>query len=122
MTHDHRPSTIYRIIAFQFRLAQLRLGLLQLAALSFVLRFLPGSRLLAALQLRLISVWLIFTRMWIPRGRATRTEDGQSTVEYALVLLGAAAVALALVAWVTRSDAIGRLFDVILGRVLSQAG
>lgn len=51
-----------------------------------------------------------------------RREAGQSTVEYALVLLGAAAVALALVAWVTRSDAIGRLFDSIIGRVLSQAG
>lgn len=49
-------------------------------------------------------------------------EAGQSTVEYALVLLGAAAVALALVAWVTRSDFVSRLFDGIVGRVLSQAG
>jgi hypothetical protein len=48
-------------------------------------------------------------------------EEGQSTVEYALVLLGAAAVALALVAWVTRSDAISRLFDSVVGRILSQA-
>ena len=49
-------------------------------------------------------------------------EQAQSTVEYALVLLGAAAVALALVAWVTRSDAVSRLFDAIVGRILSQAG
>ena len=49
-------------------------------------------------------------------------EAGQSTVEYALVLLGAAAVALALVAWVTRSDFVSRLFDGVVGRVLSQAG
>lgn len=48
-------------------------------------------------------------------------ERAQGTVEYALVLLGAAAVALALVAWVTRSDAISRLFDAIVGRILSQA-
>jgi hypothetical protein len=27
-----------------------------------------------------------------------------------------------LVAWVTRSDAISRLFDAIVGRILSQAG
>lgn len=47
---------------------------------------------------------------------------GQSTVEYALVLLGAAAVALALVAWVTRSDAVGRLFDAVVGRILERAG
>jgi hypothetical protein len=51
-----------------------------------------------------------------------RTDRAQSTVEYALVLLGAAAVALALVAWVTRSDAIGRLFDSVVGRILRQAG
>lgn len=49
-------------------------------------------------------------------------QAGQSTVEYALVLLGAAAVALALVAWVTRSDAVQRLFDAVVGRILSQAG
>ncbi len=53
---------------------------------------------------------------------ARRGDAGQSTVEYALVLLGAAAVALALVAWVTRSDAVSRLFDAIVGRILSQAG
>lgn len=52
----------------------------------------------------------------------SRAEDAQSTVEYALVLLGAAAVALALVAWVTRSDSVSRLFDAIVGRILSQAG
>jgi Flp pilus assembly pilin Flp len=53
---------------------------------------------------------------------AARTgEAGQGTVEYALVLLGAAAVALALVAWVTRSDAVSRLFDAVVGRILSRA-
>ncbi len=49
-------------------------------------------------------------------------QAGQSTVEYALVLLGAAAVALALVAWVTRSDAVQRLFDAVVSRILSQTG
>ena len=50
-----------------------------------------------------------------------RGEGAQSTVEYALVLLGAAAVALALVAWVARSDAVSRLFDTVVGRILSRA-
>lgn len=54
--------------------------------------------------------------------RMRRGELGQSTVEYALILLGAAAIALMVVAWVTRSDAIGQLFDTVLGRVLQQAG
>lgn len=48
-------------------------------------------------------------------------ERGQSTVEYALILLAAAAVALAVVAWVTRTDLIGRLFDSVVGRILTQA-
>ena len=46
---------------------------------------------------------------------------GQSTVEYALLLLGAAAIALVVVTWVTRTDLIGRLFDTVVGRILEQA-
>lgn len=59
-----------------------------------------------------------------PDGRPTaRTgQAGQSTVEYALILLGAAAVALVVVAWVTQTDLIGRLFDTVVGRILQQAG
>lgn len=56
------------------------------------------------------------------RRRGTRDERGQGTVEYALILLGAAAVALVVVAWVTRTDLIGRLFDTVVGRILQQAG
>jgi len=52
----------------------------------------------------------------------SRGQAGQSTVEYALVLLGAAAVALALVAWVTRTDAVSRLFDAVVSHILSSAG
>ena len=50
----------------------------------------------------------------------TRRQGGQATAEYALVLLGAAAVALLLVAWATDTDAIGRLLDGVLDRVLGQ--
>jgi len=55
------------------------------------------------------------------RRPAVRGEFGQSTVEYALLLLGAAAIALVVVAWVTRTDLIGRLFDTVVGRILEQA-
>lgn len=58
---------------------------------------------------------------WAASPGRSRPDRGQSTVEYALVLLGAAAVALALVAWVARSDAVSRLFDAIVGRILSRA-
>lgn len=47
-------------------------------------------------------------------------ERGQSTAEYALVLLGAAGVALLLVAWATKTDKVARLLNSVLDRVLSQ--
>lgn len=51
-----------------------------------------------------------------------RHEDrAQSTVEYALVLLGAAALALLLVSWVTGTDVIGRLFEAVFSRIIGQA-
>ncbi len=49
------------------------------------------------------------------------TDDrGQSTAEYALVLLGAAGVALLFVAWATKTDKISRLLNSVLDQVLSQ--
>jgi hypothetical protein len=45
-------------------------------------------------------------------------EAGQTTAEYALVLLGAAAVALLVVTWASKTDAIGKLFDFVLGHVI----
>lgn len=53
------------------------------------------------------------------KGRLT-DDDGQSTAEYALVLLGAAGVALLLVAWATKTDKITRLLNSVLDRVLQQ--
>ena len=53
-------------------------------------------------------------------GSASHPESGQGTVEYALVLLGAAAVALLLVAWVARTDLVGRLFDTVVGKILGR--
>jgi hypothetical protein len=48
-----------------------------------------------------------------------RPEAGQTTAEYALVILGAAALATLLIAWAGRGDTIGRLFDTVLQRVLA---
>lgn len=50
------------------------------------------------------------------RGR----QRGQATAEYALVLLGAAAVALALAAWAARSGAIPRLFDRVVDQLIAK--
>ncbi len=51
-----------------------------------------------------------------------RSEAAQTTAEYALVILGAAALAALLIAWVSRSDAVNRLFDAVIERVLQSAG
>ena len=48
------------------------------------------------------------------------SERGQATAEYALVLLGAAAVALLLLAWATRTDAIGNLLDAVFDSLRSK--
>lgn len=53
--------------------------------------------------------------------RRVRSDDrGQSTAEYALVLLGAATVALMLVTWASRTDKIGRLLDGVMDSILSR--
>jgi hypothetical protein len=47
-------------------------------------------------------------------------DDGQSTAEYALVLLGAAGVALLLVAWATKTGKVTKLLNSVLDSVLSK--
>lgn len=52
-----------------------------------------------------------------------REEDGQATTEYALVLLGAALVALLVVGWATTGSGtgkIGRLFDRVIDSVIDK--
>ena len=55
-----------------------------------------------------------------PADPADHPEGGQATTEYALVLLGAALVALLVVAWATGGDGagkIGRLFSKVIDSV-----
>jgi hypothetical protein len=52
--------------------------------------------------------------------RHLRDDRGQSTAEYALVLLGAAGVALLLVAWATKTDKITRLLNSVIDQVLGK--
>ncbi len=49
--------------------------------------------------------------------RILRNEDGQATAEYALVIIAAAAVALALIVWATNSSALPSLFEAAVRRV-----
>ena len=57
----------------------------------------------------------------LPRRRVT--DSGQATTEYALVLLGAAVIALLVVTWATDGGGAGRigdLFDTVLSNVLDR--
>jgi len=45
-------------------------------------------------------------------------ESGQSTAEYALVILGAVAIATLLITWATGSHSITKLFDSVIDKVL----
>lgn len=47
-------------------------------------------------------------------------ELGQTTAEYALVLLGAAGIAMLLLGWATQSDAIDTLFNTVLDGVVGR--
>lgn len=46
-----------------------------------------------------------------------RRQEGQATAEYALVIIAAAAVALALIIWATNTDVLSNLFDTAVRRV-----
>lgn len=52
--------------------------------------------------------------------RLRRDEGGQASAEYALVLLGAAAVALLVVGWATKTNKVGKLLDSVLDKLLGQ--
>jgi Flp pilus assembly pilin Flp len=57
-----------------------------------------------------------------PRLRSRwRAEAGQTSAEYALVVLGAAAVALLIGLWARNTDQIGRLLDTIFGSISRMA-
>ena len=55
------------------------------------------------------------------RQRGRRREAGQATAEYALVLLGVAAIALLLAAWAAHSGKIGQLFDSVVDQLIGKA-
>jgi len=52
------------------------------------------------------------------RVTAAITEAGQTTAEYALVILGAAAIGTLVLTWATKSYVIGKLFDTVVGKIL----
>ena len=64
----------------------------------------------------LTSVFVQLPTLWLSRA-ALRGERGQTSAEYALVVLGAALVALLIVGWATHTDRVGKLLDHVLDSV-----
>jgi hypothetical protein len=55
---------------------------------------------------------------WLRARIARSGASGQTTAEYALVILGAVAIATLLITWATGSHAISKLFDTVISKVL----
>jgi Flp pilus assembly pilin Flp len=70
--------------------------------------------MLTALYVQLYTAWLAVD---LPH---RREERGQASAEYALVLLGAAAVALLVTAWATKTGKVGKLLDTVLDKLLDR--
>jgi Flp pilus assembly pilin Flp len=51
-----------------------------------------------------------------------RSDRGQATAEYALVIVAAAVVAVALISWASGSDVLPALFSSVIERVRGMAG
>jgi hypothetical protein len=64
-----------------------------------------------------IQAWLVAGRPAIALRNRMLDDTGQATAEYALVLVGAAAVALLLIGWAAKTDRIGKLLDVVVDNV-----
>ena len=73
-----------------------------------------------ALALSLLDQLLARTARAAGQVRAGRRAGGQSTAEYALVLLGAATVAIVFIAWAGKTSRIGKLFDAVLDTVIGK--
>lgn len=63
---------------------------------------------------------LVYLYHYISHRGGTRNEFGQSTAEYSLVILGAAAIALLLLTWAGSTGSISNLFESVISRVTSK--
>lgn len=63
----------------------------------------------------------MFLALYVRLSNWLRREAGQTTAEYALVILAAAAVAVVLIAWARSSGKLPALFDTVVDNVSSDA-
>ena len=63
----------------------------------------------------------LWIALWIRATMFLRREEGQTTAEYALVILAAAAIAVVLIAWARSSGKLPAFFDHIIDTVIENA-
>lgn len=63
----------------------------------------------------------VLTLLWVRATVALRREEGQTTAEYALVILAAAAIAVVLIAWARSSGKLPAFFDQVIDDVIGDA-
>jgi Flp pilus assembly pilin Flp len=59
--------------------------------------------------------------LWVRATTSIRREEGQTTAEYALVILAAAAIAVVLIAWARSSGKLPAFFDNVIDTVIGDA-
>ena len=69
----------------------------------------------------MVLSWYVRARYVRARHRISE-EAGQTTAEYALVILAAAAVAVVLIAWARSSGKLPAFFDSIIDQIAGSAG
>jgi Flp pilus assembly pilin Flp len=79
-----------------------------------MLEFLLRARALPSMVRRLTGA---FIAQMVSGSRSWRREEGQTTAEYALVILAAAAVAIVLIAWARSSGKLPAFFDKIIDQI-----
>jgi Flp pilus assembly pilin Flp len=65
--------------------------------------------------------WFVRHQLGRGLGRELRRDEGQTTAEYALVILAAAAVAVVLIAWARSSGRLPAFFDQVIDQVIGDA-
>lgn len=63
----------------------------------------------------------VLNALWFRVLTFTRREEGQTTAEYALVILAAAAIAVVLIAWARSSGRLPAFFDQVIDQVIGDA-
>ena len=78
------------------------------------------TRLQPFTRLDALVVSLLLAAARWPHAAADRGDDGQATAEYALVLIGVAAIAMAIVSFVTRTNIVDKLLDGVFGHLIGK--